>query len=52
MKVLIALLYLVAVILVIAAGFRPTLRYSLALFGGGLALLAFAIPSIQAGFSG
>lgn len=52
MKVLIALLYLVGVVLLIVAGFRPVVRVSLVCFAGACALLAFAIPSLQAGFGG
>ena len=52
MKVLIALLYLAGVVLLVAAGFRPAVRVSLAAFAGACALLAFALPTIQTGFGG
>lgn len=52
MKVVIALLYLVAVLLIVLSAFGVPARVSLALLGAACALLAFALPSVQAGFSG
>lgn len=49
MKVVIAILYLIAVILLALAGFGVPARVSLALLGAACALLAFSLPSIQAG---
>lgn len=51
MKVLVAILYLVAVVLLALAAFGVSARVSLALLGAACALLAFALPSMQAGFS-
>jgi len=50
-KVVIAILYLVAVVLVALAGMGVPARVSLALIGAACALLAFSLPSIQAGLS-
>lgn len=50
MKVVIALLYLVAVLLIVLAACGVPARVSLALLGAACALLAFALPSIQSGF--
>jgi hypothetical protein len=52
MKVITALLYLAAVILLVIAAFPINSRVSLALLGAACALLAFALPAMQAGFSG
>jgi hypothetical protein len=52
MKVVIALLYIVAILLIVLAAFGVSARVSLALLGAACALLAYAIPSFQAGFSG
>jgi hypothetical protein len=52
MKIVIALLYLAAVILIALAAFGVPARISLALLGAALALLAFSLPAMQAGFSG
>lgn len=52
MHLLIALLYLAGVVLLVVAGFRPVVRVSLVCFAGACALLAFALPAIQAGFGG
>ena len=51
-KVVIALLYIAAVILLLLAGFGVPARVSLALLGAACALLAFSLPAIQTGFSG
>jgi hypothetical protein len=51
-KVVIALLYIVAVVLIAAAGFGVPARVSLALLGAACALLAFSLPAMQAGFAG
>lgn len=50
MNLVVALLYIVAVILIVLAAFGVQARVSLALLGAACALLAYAIPSIQAGF--
>lgn len=52
MKTVSAILYIIAVILLVLAGFGVPARVSLALLGAACALLAFALPAIQAGFSG
>lgn len=52
MKVVIAILYLIAVVLLVLAGLGVPARVSLALLGAACALLAFSLPSIQAGVSG
>lgn len=52
MKVLIAILYIVAVVLLFLAAVGVSSRVSLALAGAALALLAYALPSMQAAFSG
>lgn len=49
MAILIALLYLAAVILLVLAALGVTARVSLALLGAACALLAFSLPAIQAG---
>lgn len=43
-----ALLYLAAVILIVIAAFPVRSRVSLAVLGAGLALLAYALPTIIA----
>lgn len=52
MKVIIAILYLIAAVLVFLAAFGVPARISLALTGAGCALLAFSLPAIQAGLTG
>lgn len=52
MKVIIALLYLIAVVLLALAAFGVPARISLALLAAACALLAFSLPTMQAGFSG
>jgi hypothetical protein len=49
-KVLIAVLYIVAVALLVLAAFGVPARVSLALLGAACALLAYSLPSMQAGF--
>jgi len=44
-----AILFIVAVVLLIVAAFGPPVRVSLALFGAAAALLAYALPVISAG---
>jgi hypothetical protein len=51
-KVLIAVLYIVAVVLLLLAAFGVPARVSLALLGAACALLAFSLPAMQVGFSG
>ena len=51
MKIVVAILYLVAVVLIALAGFGVPARVSLALLGAACALLAFSLPAMQAGFS-
>lgn len=46
-----AVLYLVAVLLIVLAAVGVPARVSLALLGAGCALLAYALPAIQAGLS-
>jgi hypothetical protein len=43
-----AILYIIAVALIIAAAFGINARVSLALLGAGTALLAYALPAIAA----
>ena len=50
--VVVALLYAVAVVLLVLAGFGVPARVSLALLGAACALLAFSLPAIVAGFGG
>ncbi len=45
-----AILYLVAVILLVVAAFGVPARVSLALLGAACALLAFALPAVAGGF--
>ena len=45
-----ALLYLVAIVLLVLAACGVPSRVSLALLGAACALLAYALPAIQAGF--
>lgn len=45
-----ALLYLAAVLLLVLAALGVPARVSLALLGAACALLAFALPVVQAGF--
>lgn len=45
-----AILYLVAVILLVVAAFGVPARVSLALLGAACALLAYALPAIAGGF--
>lgn len=52
MKVVVAILYLLAVLLITLAAFGVPARVSLALLGAACALLAFSLPAIQVGFSG
>lgn len=51
MKVVIAILYIMAVGLLTLAAFGVASRVHLALLGAAVALLAFSLPSMQAGFS-
>lgn len=44
-----AILYIAAVVLIVLAACGVPSRVSLALLGAGCALLAFALPAIQAG---
>jgi hypothetical protein len=46
--VLQALLYFIAVILLITAAFAPPVRVNLALLGAGIALLAYVLPVLTA----
>jgi len=43
-----AVLYVVAVILLVVAAFGPSVKVSLALLGAACALLAFSLPTIAA----
>lgn len=52
MAVVIAVLYLIAVVLLVIAAFGVTARISLVVLGAALALLAFALPAIDAGLVG
>lgn len=52
MKVVIAVLYLIAVILLAIASFGITARISLVLLAAALALLAFSLPAVDAGLVG
>ncbi len=52
MKVLIAVLYIVAVVLLLLAALGVPARVSLALLGATAALLAFSLPAMQSGFGG
>lgn len=45
-----ALLYLAAIVLLVLAAFGVPARVSLALLGAACALLAYALPALQAGF--
>jgi hypothetical protein len=49
MAVLVALLYLAAVVLLVCAAFSGPYRMRLALLGAACAVLAFSLPAIQAG---
>ena len=51
MKVLIAVLYIFAILLLVLAALGVSSRVQLALLGAAVALLAFALPAMQAGFS-
>lgn len=51
MALLIALLYVAAVVLLVVAAFAPFSRPKLALLGAACALLAFSLPAIHAGFA-
>jgi hypothetical protein len=48
MQLLQAILYITAVVLIVLAALGVTVRISLALLGAGLALLAYALPTITA----
>ena len=50
MSLAVALLYLVAVVLLLAAAVGIPSRVSLALLGAACALLAFSLPAIAGGF--
>ena len=52
MKVVIALLYIVAVALLVLAAIGVSSRVSLAMLGAACALLAFSLPAMQTGFGG
>ncbi len=52
MALVIALLYLIAVILVTIEALGVTARVKLALLGFAFALLAFSLPAIDAGLVG
>lgn len=52
MKVVVAILYLAAVILIVLAALGVSARVSLALLAAGLALLAFSLSAIVDGLSG
>jgi hypothetical protein len=44
-----AILLLIAVGLLVVAAFRPPLPVSLALLGAAVALLAYSLPTVEAG---
>jgi hypothetical protein len=50
-KTLVAVLYIVAIVLLVLAAVGVPARVSLALLGAACALLAYALPNMQAGFS-
>lgn len=50
MGIVIAILYLLAVVLIVLAALGVPARVSLALLGAASALLAFSLPTIAAGF--
>lgn len=52
MRLAVALLYLIGVALVVLAAVGVTARINLALLGFACALLAFALPAIDAGLVG
>lgn len=52
MALFVAVLYVVAVALWVLTAFGVSAKVSLAWFGAACALLAFALPAIQAGFAG
>lgn len=52
MRVVVALLYLLGVGLLVAAGFRVRTRTSLALLGAASLALGFTLPAIAVGIHG
>jgi hypothetical protein len=50
-KTLVAVLYIVAVVLIVLAAVGVPARVSLALLGAATALLAYSLPVMQAGFN-
>jgi hypothetical protein len=52
MKVVAAILYIIAVALLVLASFGVSSRVHLALLAAACALLAFSLPYMQAAFSG
>jgi hypothetical protein len=51
MPTVIAILWLVAIVLLVAAAIGVSAKVSLALLGAAVALLAHSLPAIVAGFS-